>query len=148
MSACNDRGIATMMEYILLLGISLAGFLFIFAAFSAAAATAGNDATAIAAENVASAVSAAICDTVGDGSVSASVALDLPKSICGLPYLVYPAADGRSVIVCVSKAHGRQQFQAPAPFQAEGVRLAGFAVSGPGELRIAYDAGARTVTLS
>lgn len=147
-SAWNDRGIATMTEYLLMLGVSLAVFLSLFAAFSVAAATAGNDATAIAAENMATAASAAICDTVGDGSVSASVTLDLPNDICGLPYLIYPGADGRHVIVCVSKAHYRQKFPAPVPLRVEGIRMAGFTVSEPGELKIAYDAGTRTVTIS
>ena len=136
-----------MAEYILLLGVSLAVFLALLAAFGASAATADNDATTITAENVAGAVSSAICDTVGDGTVSATVSLDLPEAICGRPYLVCPC-DARHVSVRVCRAHDGGMFVAPVPLRQGDIRMEGFTVSGQGRMGIAYDAAARTVTIS
>lgn len=146
--AYSDSGIATMAEYILLLAVSLTVFLSLFAAFSVAATTAENDAMAIAAENVASAVSTAICDVTGDGTISASTSPDLPSAICGRPYLVYPSADGRQLIVSVNRAGQPRKYTAPLLLRMDGVRIAGFIVSAPGEERVAYDAATRTVTIS
>ncbi|CAJ36044.1 hypothetical protein RCIX643 [Methanocella arvoryzae MRE50] len=137
-----------MAEYILLLGVSLTVFLALFAAFSMAAATAENDATAIVAKNIASAVSAAICGAAGDGTASAHITLELPPDICGKPYVIYPSADGRHLIVMVSRTGQPQKYETPLELRADGVRIEGFAASDQGELRISYDTGARMVTLS
>ncbi|WP_424358109.1 hypothetical protein [Methanocella sp. MCL-LM] len=147
-SAYCDEGIATMAEYILLLGISLAIFLALFAAFSVAATTAENDATAIAAYNIASSVSASISEVAGDGTASARATLDLPGDICSRPYIVYPSADGRHMVVMVGRAAQPQKYAAPLEMCTDGVRIAGFMAGGQEKHSLAYDVDTGTVTIS
>ena len=142
-----DEGIATMAEYILLLGISLAIFLALFAAFSVAATTAENDATAIAAYNIASMVSASVSDVAGDGTASARATLDLPADICSRPYILYPSADGRHLVVMVSRSGQPQKYAAPLEMRTDGVRIAGFMAGEREKHCVAYDAGTETVTI-
>lgn len=147
-SAYCDEGIATMAEYILLLGISLAIFLSLFAAFSVAATTAENDATAIAAYNIASSVSATIGDVTGDGTASARATLDLPEDICSRPYILYPSTDGRHLVVMVSRSGQPQKYVVPLEMRTNGVRVAGFMTGGQEKHSIAYDASTGTVAIS
>lgn len=137
-----------MAEYTVLLGVSLAVFLALFAAFDAAARTAGSDASALAAENVASGVSEAICEAVGDGSAAATVELRLPEEICGKPYLVYPDADNRHLLVCVAQSHENRVYSVPLFPGKEGIRIVGFLVSGPDRQVVTFDPGTGTVTIS
>jgi len=144
----SESGVATTMEYIVLLIISATVFVSLLMAFSTGATTARNDAAALAAQSMAYKVSAKLCDLVGDGSASASMPLDLPEDICGQPYLIYPSDDGRHVIVRVDFVGVSEEYGSPLTLRKDGVRIAGFIESGPGVHRIAYDARDGTVTIS
>ena len=144
----QDSGIATMAEYILLLIVSIVIFLSLFAAFNAAGATASHDASAIAAENVASTVSMVVSEAVGDGAVSTSMLLELPDDICGKTYLIYPASDGRHIIVRINNANERTEYISPLMLRKEGIILDGVLVSGSEERWIEYDVETRTVKIS
>jgi hypothetical protein len=137
-----------MAEYILLLIVSMVIFLSLFAAFNAAGATASHDATAIAAENLASTMSTVVSEAVGDGDVSTSMPLDLPDDICGKSYLIYPAPDGRHIIVRVNHASERREYRSPLTLRKEGILIDGFIVSGQCDRGIDYDVETRTVKIS
>lgn len=147
-SDLQDSGIATMAEYILLLIVSMVVFLSLLAAFNAAGATASHDASAIAAENVASTVSTVVSEAVGDGTVSTSMPLELPDDICGQAFLIYPAPDGRHIIVRVNHPTDRRDYRSPLTLRKEGIIIDGFIVSGPGDRSIEYDPETRTVKIS
>lgn len=147
-SACSDRGTATTTEYILLTGISVLIFLALYAATGTFHATARDDGTAIAAQRIAETVSETACDAAGSGDVSASVTMNLPGLVCGMPYLAFPAQDGRSIVISVLSGTTGHMYSVPLPLRAGGVRIAGFIASPPAEHQVSYDAAARTVTLS
>jgi hypothetical protein len=123
-------------------------FLALAAAMAAYSATARDDATAIAAYRVASVISSTACDAVGSGDTYASLAIDLPEQICGMPYLAYPGPDGNGIMICVSSGRRMQTYTAPVPLRAHDVSLAGFITGPPASHTISYDAATRTVTIA
>jgi len=143
----SNEGVATTAEYVLLAGVSLIVFLSLSAASSVFYASSRDDAMAIAAFRVASIVSSSTCEVVGSGETSASVAMDLPGLVCGMPYVVYPSPDGRSLVIDAGTGTISCQYSAPLPLRADGVRLAGFVASPPSGHAVEYDAVSRTVTL-
>jgi hypothetical protein len=136
-----------MTEYILLVGVALLIFLSLAGALFAFSATARDDAAAIAAGRVASAIGAAAGEAVGSGDTSASLAIDLPERICGMPYLVYPLPDEHSILICLSTGRIMQEYGAPIPLRAGNVHLEGFITGPPGSHAVTYDPATRTVTL-
>ncbi len=136
-----------MTEYILLVGVALLVFLSLTGALFAFSATARNDAAAIAAGKVASAISAAAGEAVGSGDTSASLTIDLPERICGMPYLAYPLPDGHNILICLSTGRVMQEYSVPVPLRAGNVRLTGFITGPPASHAVTFDAATRTVTL-
>jgi hypothetical protein len=126
--------------------------MFMFLALAAAmvtySATARDDATAIAAYRVASVISSTACAAAGSGDTSASLAIDLPEQICGMPYLAYPGPDGHGIMICMSSGRRMQAYSAPVPLRANGVRLAGFITGPPVSHTVTYDTATRTVTIA
>jgi hypothetical protein len=137
-----------MTEYILLAGLALLIFLSLAGALFAFSATARDDAAAIAAGRVASAIGAAAGEAVGSGDTSARLSIDLPERICGMPYLAYPLQDGHSILICLSTGRVMREYKAPVPLRAGNVSLAGFITGPPGDHAVTFDAATRTVTLS
>jgi hypothetical protein len=142
-----DAGVATMTEYILLVGVALLIFLSLTGALFAFSATTRNDAAAIAASKVASAIGVATGEAVSSGDTSASIAIELPERICGMPYLAYPLPDEHSILICLAMGRAMQQYRAPIPLGAENVKMAGFITGPPRYHAITFDAATRTVTL-
>lgn len=136
-----------MTEYILLVGVALLIFLALAGALSGFSATTGNDAAAITAGNVASAIGTAAGEAVGPGDMSVSLAFDLPERISGMPYLAYPLPDGHSILICLSTGRVMREYCVPVPLRAGNVSLAGFITGPPGSHAVAFDATTRTVTL-
>lgn len=147
-SGSSDAGVATTAEYALLAGVSIVIFLALSGAIGAFFSASRDDATAIAAYRVALVVSSATFDAVGAGDISASMAIDLPEEICGMPYMAYPSQDGRSIQVSVIAGTMEHQYSAPLPLRGDGVHIAGFIASPPGGHEVVFDAVSRTVTLS
>jgi hypothetical protein len=145
-SGSNDQGVATTAEYVLLVGVAILIFLALAGAMAAFSATARDDATAIAAYRVASAISSAACDAAGSGDASACLSIDLPELICGMPYLAYP--EGHDILICVSSGPTMLEYRAPVPLQAYDVSLAGFITGPPAGHVVVYDAATRTVTIA
>lgn len=136
-----------MTEYILLVGVALLIFLSLAGALFAFSATTRNDAAAIAAGRVASAICAAAGEAVGSGDTSASLAIDLPEQICGMPYLVYPLPDRHNILICLSTGRVMQEYCVPVPLRASNVRLTGFITGPPGSHTVTFDPATRMVTL-
>jgi hypothetical protein len=136
-----------MTEYILLVGVALLIFLSLAGALFLFSATARDDATAIAAGKVAAAISVAAGEVVGPGDTSASLAIDLPERICGMPYLAYPLPDGHSILICLSTGRIMHEYSAPIPLRTANVSLAGFITGPPGSHTVSFDPATRTVTL-
>ncbi len=120
-SGSSDSGVATMTEYILLVGVALLIFLSLTGALFAFSATTRDDAAAIAAGRVASAIGAAAGEAVGSGDMSAILAIDLPERICGMPYVAYPLPDGHNILICLSTGRVMQEYSAPVPLRAGNV---------------------------
>lgn len=136
------------MEYALLTIVCLSVYLSLGIAFNAFTATAGMDATEIAASHVAAAVSASITDVAGKGDISASKHILLPEKICGRPYFVYPSQDGRHLILSVDGEPDRREYRTPVLVTCESWRIEGFIASDQRDHMIVYDAVSRTVSLS
>jgi hypothetical protein len=136
-----------MTEYILLAGVALLIFLALTGALFSFSATARDDAAAIAAGRVASAICAAAGEAVSSGDTSACISIDLPERICGMPYLAYPLPEGHSILICLSTGRVMQEYSTPVPLRAVNVSLAGFITGPPGDHAVSFDAASRTVTL-
>ncbi len=147
-SESNDSGVATTAEYVLLVGVAVLIFMALAMAVSAFSATARDDATAIAAYSVASAISAVACDAAGTGDVSSVLTIDLPERICGMSYLAYPWPNGHNITICVSSGRSMQEYSAPMPLMIGNIKVAGFITGPPASHTIAYDATTRTVTFA
>ena len=145
--ASDDFGVATVVEYALLLAVGLAAFLALFLACSAFSANARTDAESLAAYSIAGSISASVAEASGDGSTSVTMALDLPDEACGIPYVAYPSPDQK--FICVSLAGRNSAAQrAPLLLRVAGVRVGGFIVSPPGRHLVRYDAVDRTVMVT
>jgi len=145
--ASDDSGVATVVEYALLLGVGLAAFLALYLACSAFSANACADAEGLAAYSIASSISASMAEACGDGNTSATIALDLPDDICGIPYVACPSPDQKYICVSLAGRNISEQ-RAPLLLKVAGVRVSGFIVSPPGRHLIRYDTMARTVMIT
>jgi hypothetical protein len=136
-----------MTEYVLLVGVALFIFLALAGATFVFTATARDDAAAIAAGKVASVIGAAAGEAVGSGDTSATLVVNLPERICGMPYLAYPWPDGHSIMICLSTGRTMQEYSVPVPLRSGNVSLAGFITGPPGGHTVSFDPATRTVTL-
>lgn len=140
--ANDDRGVAIVSEYVLLLGASMIVFAGIYIGFSSFGNTASADARSAAAYHVATLVSERLSEAaLGEASLTESV--DIPGRICGSPYLIYPSADGKAICVL---ADGDEQ-EAPALIPSD-VRIEGFMMSLPAGHTIEYDAPNKTLSMA
>lgn len=79
--------------------------------------------------------------------MSASLAIDLPEQICGMPYLAWPRPDGHGIMICLGTGRTMQEYSAPVPLRAGNVSLSGFITGPPGAHAVSFDVATRTVTL-
>lgn len=146
--AASSDGVATVLEYALLLGISLAMLLALCAGFSTFTAHARANAAATVAYNVALEISGAISDAAESCNASATRALDIPDMICDMPYLAYPSGDRKYICISLNYEGLRHEYRAPLRLKESGVRITGFITSPPGSHWVKFDPALRVVTLS
>jgi hypothetical protein len=140
-----DDGVAITTEYVLLLGVSLFIFSAIYIGFNSFYNTSASDSRAQSATMIAAYVSDHITE-LSSGVDASEENIDLPGSINGEGYLVYPSMDGHSI--CVITAHEHSRAYLSPIIGGSALVVKGFLISEPDEHHIAFDPAAKTVTLS
>jgi hypothetical protein len=143
----DDSAIATTVEYVLLLGVSMAIFMALYMAFCVFADLAEDESIAVAARRVAIEVSSAAAEAVAGGDAGTSADIDLPESICGRPYVVYPSRDGKRICVRVMGGEEYEKCEVPMPVTSMDVRVAGYMTALPAKHSIDYLKAEKLVVL-